>query len=786
MTENFTAIPQLNMTEIGGFASDGDSLWISVSGAGGQSGSVIKYNPKTKATSSFPIAGANRLGELVIAEAIAHHMHTRVVWIYDSEKGNFIRLIPDASTTTATPTFTHPVAANPGFAWDPFEEALWVHAGGMLRKYIRNYSSKADYVASGVSLNATGSAVCYPLQAVIAEQKTLVPAGDLFLHYDPLKADHLCVDPGESITCTLSLPEYAGAYIDWEILTWYGEPFGSNPAKINQTDRLDGNGRATLKFTRSAPALVRVIPSILISNAYIAPPGRDFDILLVVFGRESRHLKELVRRIDLTPKAGQNGELSVTATAINDYGGVVPNVKLTWRANGGVKCNPTDGVTDDQGRTTTRLSGGDSTENLTVTASANGVSGSTSIHYVADETIAGIGIHAISGFRIEAVKGGVPGHASGPLTGAIYGNGRHQVEILVRLDIHGIDGREISGLDVQKLHAKLYLVDLATGKSLDWHQSIDKEKEAGRNAIIYTGEKGEFCPVTDVDVPKGDGNGTYYFPFYVSISGSVPETQVVARLFFDRAQSWIETTGRRSASSSFPNDNASFASISCIDPLDYSLAKNIAFKSGHMWKKTDLDKDPGDIENIRLYVWQKHNFGIETVNYYANVWNMGLSVVAKNFGHKFFKKTVYNAHSFYSNEDGSVLRPKMINNSADIVWSESSNVTIFCVDRESYGYSVGAEFRYIDYVVILKHGWEGEMPHVTFKNETLNREEIRINMVNVGFNPAGSARLDTNYHRIHVDGPPSIEVFDNYGNKGTITIKKGEHWPELLINGELL
>ncbi|WP_157768665.1 hypothetical protein, partial [Burkholderia ambifaria] len=143
MTETFTLIPSLTMAEVGGLTSDGESLWISAPGAGGQSGSVTKYNPKTKTTSSFPIADTTRLGELVIAEPIADG-RTRVVWIYDSEKGKFIGLVPDASTATATPTLTHPVAAKPGLAWDPFEEALWVHAGSMLRKYIRNYPSQTD------------------------------------------------------------------------------------------------------------------------------------------------------------------------------------------------------------------------------------------------------------------------------------------------------------------------------------------------------------------------------------------------------------------------------------------------------------------------------------------------------------------------------------------------------------------------------------------------------------------------------------------------------------------
>ncbi|WP_157768652.1 hypothetical protein, partial [Burkholderia ambifaria] len=361
------------------------------------------------------------------------------------------------------------------------------------------------------------------------------------------------------------------------------------------------------------------------------------------------------------------------------------------------------GVTDNQGRTTTSLTGGDSTENLTVTASAESsatqrVSGSTTLHYLADETIGGIGIHAISGFRIEAVKGGAPGSSAGPLVASIYGNGRHQIEILIRLDIHGSDGRMITGLDAKKLYDHLYLVDHATGKNLDWFYSLDQVKNAKHNYVFYAREKGEYCPVAEIDTLKADGTGSYYVPFYVSISGTVAATQVVARLSFDKVGHWIESSGRRSSTTTaLPNDSVSFATITCLDPLDYSNEKNLQI-SGRWTDWSDLKS-----VSKSLHRYHESDAHLGHNDYDGECYTGTLNISPSQYGLKFLSCELYSADSSQRLVPGKMPAydgKNIAGVGADIYYSHKTptgygNAFVF-IQKETYGLENGFAILYED------------------------------------------------------------------------------------------
>lgn len=390
----------------------------------------------------------------------------------------------------------------------------------------------------------------------------------------------------------------------------------------------------------------------------------------------------------------------------------------------------------------------------------------------------------------------------------LYANGRHQVELMVRISAKDRNGKSLH-FDPNDLASHIRLIDYDTGVPLKFYEKVDFGEETldktPTDPIFYTTQKSRFCPQKSTDISKESNPDFKSTLFYISVGNPGESKKIGIRLYLGDDK-FIDTTkiGTKVKFADGEPYRPALTPFQVVgkEKIDFSKTQNlrVASKVGpqteHMWKRR------GDFESYATGMHVHHySIGVplglnaDINNYHGHYRRAVLAIESAIKDHEFKYWDTHHSNQWYE-RDGA-RSPKMVSGSADIVWRYGTAIANYYVDWPRYGYDDDLVwYRYAGpyipgqrndyYTLTLEHG-NHKTPNTSFENPH-HKNCVTISATIADFSEdLPSAFAPENTH--HSDGKElSVDVYDIYGNGGRlkITNRDEDDWPGLRINDALL
>jgi hypothetical protein len=379
----------------------------------------------------------------------------------------------------------------------------------------------------------------------------------------------------------------------------------------------------------------------------------------------------------------------------------------------------------------------------------------------------------------------------------IYANARNQLDIAISVEVRDSDDKPLN-LKEEDFKDLIYFCDYITGEKLNSSWSISN------NANDYT------KPVTPSDyrVNKVISPGIIYINRYLSCSKSNIEKTFSVGINipgigdFNTSKNGTNTPNGPKGGTGSPFKFPKSLTISTLHPIDYNNTENIIITEG-VKKFTDMKYV---VENIKIrsgdFIIHEDYIGKSAYSSITIKTKKGHLLKNKNFKRNMVKIPGVNICG--------------INNSADIAcgrqrshgysWHWDTNnydFTLIFIDSPKCGVSPNSSFHLIsenwlkNYHVYYDVGSNDSRHELSPDNSSIPKiDSAYISLVICNYTIPNLAALslwwedgfEKEWNNAPSDGVVKINVFDEYGNSGSIRIKldyEDRNYPKIIINDKL-
>ena len=388
----------------------------------------------------------------------------------------------------------------------------------------------------------------------------------------------------------------------------------------------------------------------------------------------------------------------------------------------------------------------------------------------------------------------------------IYANGRHQLELMIRLSAKDKKGNPLH-FDPKDLAENLWLIDYDTGTKLKFYDKVDFGKETldktPDDSIYYTTQRTRFCPETHTSTSLETNPDYKSALFYISVGKTAESVKIGIQLSLGNGK-FIDTTQHgtkdKLGNGEVYRSNLTPFQVVGIEKIDFSdtsklrIVNKIGHQTGKMWRSLSDFEVSAHGMHIHYYTTGLL-INTNTNNYYGNYRRAVLAIESSDAGHPLKFWDTHHSSQWYERDGGP--SPKMVSGSADIVWRRGTAIVNYYVDWPRYGYDdslVWYRFEGPDlpdhpnyyYTITLEDG-DHSTPKTSFENEN-RKDYLTISATIVDFGVDDIPRSFAPQNSFHSDGKAvRIDVYDLYGNGGKLNITQDiDDFPGLRINGALL
>ncbi|OTA14256.1 hypothetical protein Xvie_03867 [Xenorhabdus vietnamensis] len=350
----------------------------------------------------------------------------------------------------------------------------------------------------------------------------------------------------------------------------------------------------------------------------------------------------------------------------------------------------------------------------------------------------------------------------------IFANGKNQVAIYIKVKVLKQDGSE-SIISPEELLKQTYLVNYVTGEKINyngtWNYSPDN---LGYSNIISWNSS--YLPY-EMQVRGGERLVVYYISTQNMSSGIDigAEIDIPGVGQFNTTQDGTRTINAPAKSKGSVFKSPSFVRVSARNSIDYSLSENIMI--------SNMPKSISDFETVVSDMLVTHTNWANVA--YDNYEGTSLRT-------EFYIKPKYGIlfHEMNVRRNQATLSTVRIvgDGYADTVWGvggEYYDTQFIFVNKETYGLDS-------DSSILAKCGWEdycykiGDSDGRHCWRQTLPEGMIKVNICNHRIPRSQSEQKGWSNDGTTI----RIDVVDNYGNSGVITITASDsRWPQLVVNG---
>ncbi|MBC8951082.1 hypothetical protein [Xenorhabdus sp. TS4] len=351
----------------------------------------------------------------------------------------------------------------------------------------------------------------------------------------------------------------------------------------------------------------------------------------------------------------------------------------------------------------------------------------------------------------------------------IFANGKNQVAIYIKIKTLNKDGSELI-IPIEELLNQTYLVNYVTGEKL----SSNGAWNCSQNKLGYTNIISWNSPYVtyEMQVRSGERLVVYYLSTE-NISSGVDigaEIDIPGVGKFNTTQDGTRTINAPADSKGSVFKSPSYVRVSARKVINYSLSENITI--------SNMPKSISDFETIvsDMLVTHTNWANVAYDNYEGTSLRTEFYIKPKSNEFLFRKMDVRRNNATLStvNIAGDGY--------ADTVWGNGGghyDTQFIFVNKETYGLGT-------DSSILAKCGWEdycykiGSNDVRHFWYQPLPEGMIKVNICNHRI-----PRSESEQKGWSNDGTTiRIDVEDNYGNSGVITITASDsRWPQLVVNG---
>lgn len=405
-------------------------------------------------------------------------------------------------------------------------------------------------------------------------------------------------------------------------------------------------------------------------------------------------------------------------------------------------------------------------------------------------------LHSLSLFSINCSGGGLPEAGEDRRSNAVlYGNGRHQVEVIIRMRAFDKERNPLK-FEPSEFFSRIYLCDFETGDTLQYaaHDDVD---------VFYSDARTEYCNVVTGSQTDRSHDDLNVIRFYVSMNGVHSAFRIACRFVLswdddNFVDTYIDTTGNHTSQllpNGSPYEEISFISVRSQHPIDYGDSRNLAIP-GAWFTAEDFT-----LIADRMYLYRETGNHTRNGDYWQISEWAGCHIRPAEQSCRFISKEIERYEQEIAGEKVSGVTMagpsgreadfmQISGGVCDMISSsprkggEGFQASFIFVDREEYGvlsgsiyYEVASGTRNETIYTIEdtdgKHHWKTPVAP----------DSIRVDFCN---HVADDNRALTRWAWDNVNTGPDegvkIRVIDNYGNQGTIHLTMGP-WPKLRING---